>query len=106
MGVVFEQATPVALLLQEIAECLQLLTILYVLLIYGDIIVSVRPALFMPPPEGMDDLVHDDSFGFTEVSNGNILTSPLATNVGVTAAIWKSMIKCIAIGIYLTQSYD
>ena len=45
-----------------------------------DKLVPVRPALLVPAPQGMEDLVNDDPFKLASVSDGDVLRTTDATD--------------------------
>ena len=59
-------------------------TIFYSAVLYCNVAVSVGPALLMPPPQGMKDLVDHNPRGLAPISNGYLLRTPYATHIGVT----------------------
>ena len=58
-----------------------------VLVLDGDVAVSVGPALLVPPPQSMEDLVQHNPDGLAPSPNGDVLMSaPKTTYIGVTPA--------------------
>ena len=60
-----------------------ILTISDVVGVDGDVGVSVRSALLVPAPQGVQDLVHDQTVGVAVGSYGDVLLPSSTTNTGI-----------------------
>jgi hypothetical protein len=56
----------------------------------SDILVSIRPALLMPPAQSMEHLVDHDAPELTSLTNGDILWASYSTNEGETPVSTKN----------------
>lgn len=71
------------------------ITITYVVVVDCDVTIPVWPAMFMPPAQGVEYLVHNNALVLTPITNGDILNTTNTTNVGVTPIGVKNN-KCVA----------
>ena len=69
-----------------ISDMFVLLTLLDVIPVDSDIRVPVSPALLVPAPQGVKQLVHDHALLLALVVDGHVLLATLTTNLGETAA--------------------